>query len=70
MIKAELDGYQLIKKIKLNELYKIFPIVAVTAQAMLGDKEKYFQVDANNYILKPINIDGLLQIRKHYLAGI
>ena len=50
--------------------YKIFPIVAVTAQAMLGDKEKYFQVDANNYILKPINIDGLLQMLNHYLAGI
>ena len=69
MMMPEMDGYQLIKEIRENENYKTFPLIAVTAQAMPGDKEKCLLVGANNYISKPIDIDGLLHMIKHYLAG-
>lgn len=69
MMMPEMDGYQLIKEIRENENYKTFPLIAVTAQAMTGDKEKCLLVGADNYISKPINVDGLLQMIKHYLAG-
>ena len=69
MMMPEMDGYQLIKTIRENVNYKSFPLIAVTAQAMIGDKEKCLQVGANNYISKPIDVDNLLQMINYYLAG-
>ncbi|MBC7423196.1 MAG: response regulator [Ferruginibacter sp.] len=70
MMMPEMDGYELIKKIRLIENYKSIPLIAVTAQAMLGDKEKCLQAGADGYISKPISIDILLQIlQQHMPAG-
>lgn len=62
MMMPEMDGYQAIPKIRNIEKRKETPVLAVTAQAMLGDKEKCLAAGADNYISKPIDVDRLLQL--------
>jgi len=65
MMMPEMDGYEAIPRIK--ELNANLPVVAVTAQAMLGDKEKCLTAGADDYISKPIDVDKLLIILKRYI---
>ena len=58
----DMDGYEAIPHIKKIEKRKEMPIFAVTAQAMVGDREKCLQAGATAYISKPINVDRLLQL--------
>lgn len=67
MMMPDMDGYEAIGKIKANNLTKDTPIVAVTAQAMLGDKERCLEAGANDYVSKPINVDVLLNIVNLYI---
>lgn len=62
MMMPEMDGYEAIPLIKGLDNQKNTPIFAVTAQAMVGDKEKCLRAGANEYISKPINVDQLLQL--------
>lgn len=55
----EMDGYEAIQKIREMDRYKTLPIIALTAKAMSGDKEKCIQVGASDYISKPINVEEL-----------
>lgn len=67
MMMPEMDGYQSLAKMKNDaELSKI-PVIAVTAQAMLGDKERCLKAGANAYISKPVNVDELENLLKIYL---
>lgn len=65
MMMPEMDGYEAIPRIK--ELNANLPVVAVTAQAMLGDKEKCLTAGADDYISKPIDVDKLVTILKQYI---
>lgn len=58
----EIDGYNAIAMIKEEEQLKDIPIVAVTAQAMAGDREKCLAAGANDYLPKPVDVDQLLAI--------
>jgi two-component system cell cycle response regulator DivK len=59
MMMPEMDGYEAMPLLKqIREV----PVIAVTAQAMVGDREKCIAAGANDYISKPINVDALLQI--------
>lgn len=62
MMMPDMDGYEAIPHIKKIEKRKTTPIFAVTAQAMVGDREKCLQAGASEYISKPINVDRLLQL--------
>ncbi len=62
MMMPEMDGYEAIKKMKSSEKLKNFPVVALTAQAMTGDREKCLEAGADGYISKPVNIDELMEI--------
>lgn len=62
MMMPEMDGYDAIPLIKELPNYKSKPVIAVTAQAMTGDREKCLQAGADDYISKPINVDKLLQV--------
>ena len=62
MMMPDMDGYDAIPLIKGIASRKSTPVFAVTAQAMVGDKEKCLQAGADDYISKPINVDHLLQL--------
>ncbi|MCX2472982.1 response regulator [Pedobacter sp. MC2016-05] len=65
MMMPEMDGYQAISVIKKSDKMQNIPVLAVTAQAMVGDKERCLAAGAAGYISKPINVDELLtQIEK------
>jgi len=59
MMMPEMDGYEAVSVIRSHDLLKHLPIIAVTAQAMKGDREKCLQAGADGYISKPIDIDEL-----------
>jgi CheY-like chemotaxis protein len=60
MMMPEMDGYEAIPLIKKIPSRRSMPVIAVTAQAMTGDKEKCLQTGADDYISKPIDVDKLL----------
>ena len=63
MMMPEIDGYEGIAKIKgSSEIFNDVTIIAVTAQAMSGDREKCLSAGADGYISKPIDIDELIPL--------
>ena len=61
MMMPEMDGYEAIGLMKADPELKDIPVMAITAQAMTGDREKCFEAGADGYISKPVNVDELLQ---------
>ena len=61
----EMDGYEAIRMIRSSALYPDVPIVAVTAQAMVGDREKCLEAGASDYVKKPVDVDKLMEIIKN-----
>lgn len=68
MMMPDMDGYEMISVIRSNPSLRQMPLVAVTAQAMLGDKEKCLAAGADDYVSKPINVDKLVQILEPYFS--
>ncbi|TMH22551.1 MAG: response regulator, partial [Betaproteobacteria bacterium] len=64
----ELDGYDTIRIIRGLQEFKNLPIIAVTAKAMKGDREKCIEAGASDYISKPVNIEQLLSLLRVGLA--
>lgn len=62
MMMPEMDGYEAIPLIKALPSRRDVPVVSVTAQAMVGDREKCLAAGADDYISKPIDVDKLLAI--------
>ncbi|MBY8961613.1 response regulator [Flavobacterium sp. D11R37] len=62
MMMPDLDGYEAIPIIRDIPARKNTPVIAVTAQAMVGDREKCLEAGADGYISKPIDVDKLLEI--------
>lgn len=62
MMMPEMDGYEAIPLIKKIPSRESTFVVAVTAQAMVGDKEKCLEAGADEYISKPVDVDKLLLI--------
>ncbi|HMJ67688.1 MAG TPA: HAMP domain-containing protein [Cyclobacteriaceae bacterium] len=60
----EMDGYETTQKIRGDQRYSDLPIIAVTAKAMKGDREKCIDAGASDYIVKPIKIDQLLSLMR------
>ncbi|MDF3078988.1 MAG: histidine kinase [Sphingobacteriaceae bacterium] len=67
MMMPEMDGYESIARIRKQYKYKSLPILAVTAKAMLGDREKCIQAGASDYISKPVDIDQLVSLLRVWL---
>ena len=66
MMMPGMDGYQAIAEMNADEELKTVPVIAVTAQAMMGDRERCLEAGAAGYVSKPINIDALTDlITKH-----
>jgi len=62
-----MDGYEAMRKIRSNDEYQQLSIIAVTANAMPGDKEKCLSAGANDYLSKPIDVGQLLTMMKLWL---
>ncbi len=61
----DIDGIEVLKKIRENEICKNIPVIAVTSYAMSGDHEKLIKAGCNGYIEKPINPEIVIdQINK------
>lgn len=67
MMMPDMDGYEAIPMLRNTAAYKAIPIVAVTAQAMKGDREKCLAVGADGYVSKPVNVDILLNVLKSFV---
>jgi two-component system cell cycle response regulator DivK len=67
MMMPDMDGYTAIPRIRNIEKIAAIPVVAVTAQAMSGDKERCLQAGADRYISKPVNVDRLFELLNEYL---
>ncbi|MHC8948105.1 response regulator [Sphingobacterium hungaricum] len=64
----EMDGYEAIEIIRKNKALKNLPIIAVTAKAMKGDREKSIQLGANDYVSKPIDMDKLISLMQVWIS--
>ncbi|MGX5820163.1 HAMP domain-containing protein [Chitinophaga lutea] len=63
----EMDGYETMQKIRREHKNNALPIIAVTAKAMKGDREKCLEAGASDYITKPLKIDQLLSLMRVWL---
>ena len=67
MMMPGMDGYQAMAAMSADEELKDLPVIAVTAQAMVGDKERCLEAGASGYVSKPINIDTLTSLLTKYI---
>ena len=67
MMMPELDGYETTTAIRQNFKYRNLPILAVTAKAMMGDREKCIAAGASDYISKPVDMDQLVSLLRVWL---
>jgi HAMP domain-containing protein/CheY-like chemotaxis protein/signal transduction histidine kinase len=63
----EMDGYETMQVIRQNALFRRLPIVALTAKAMKGDREKCLEAGASEYLAKPVNTEQLLSALRMWL---
>ncbi|HEX4183587.1 MAG TPA: response regulator, partial [Caulobacteraceae bacterium] len=62
-----MDGYETIEVIRTNPAFRRLPIVALTAKAMKGDREKCLEAGASDYLAKPVNTEQLLAALRMWL---
>ncbi|XDD52147.1 HAMP domain-containing protein [Leptospira sp. WS92.C1] len=64
----DMDGYEAMRKIRSIQKFSQLPIIAVTAKAMKGDREKCIEAGATDYITKPVDVDQLLSLLRVWLG--
>lgn len=67
MMMPNMDGYETAGKIRSDNRFKKLPVIAVTAKAMTGDREKCINAGASDYITKPVDVDQLLSLLRVWL---
>lgn len=67
MMMPNMDGYETATVIRKNKKWKNLPVIAVTAKAMSGDRDKCINAGASDYITKPVDVDQLLSLLRVWL---
>jgi len=63
----EMDGYETTRAVREMPDFKQLPIIALTAKAMKGDREKSIASGASDYVTKPVDIEQLLSLMRVWL---
>jgi CheY-like chemotaxis protein len=63
----EMDGYETMRRIRSKPQFRLLPIIALTAKAMKGDREKCLEAGASDYVAKPVNTEQLLSLVRMWL---
>jgi len=66
----DMDGYETMRQIRSNERLRKLPIIAITAKAMKGDREKCIEAGASEYISKPVDVDQLVSMMRVWLRRV
>lgn len=67
MMMPDMDGYEAIPALRAMPAYQQLPIIAVTAQAMTGDREKCLAAGADDYVSKPVDVTVLVEKLNRYM---
>jgi hypothetical protein len=67
LMMPELDGYDTIRTLRKHQEFEKLPVIALTAKAMKGDREKSIEAGASDYITKPVDTDQLLSLMRVWL---
>jgi hypothetical protein len=63
----DMDGYETMRQIRARDQYRKLPMIAITAKAMKGDREKCIEAGASEYIAKPVDVDQLVSMMRVWL---
>ena len=64
-----MDGYEAMRRIRADQRWRNLPIVALTAKAMKGDRQKCLEAGASDYVTKPVDMDQLTSVLRVWLAN-
>jgi two-component system cell cycle response regulator DivK len=65
----DLDGVQALRRLRADARTAAIPVLALTAQAMLGDRERFLAEGFDGYVSKPVNVRELIGIVRQHCAG-
>jgi CheY-like chemotaxis protein len=66
----DIDGVQALQKLRADDRTASIPVLALTAQAMLGDRERFLEAGFDGYISKPVNVRELIgAVQEHCERG-
>jgi two-component system, cell cycle response regulator DivK len=65
----DIDGIEALKRLRLNETTAGIPVLALTAQAMHGDRERFLAAGFDDYLAKPVNVVEFVDTVRRYCEG-